>query len=126
MRTQIINVVIVLLLIVGVGVWMFNTFQQEALIEDKIERIEVYRTGASAAFQTITDKDKVENILECMNKTCAREEMSEEASYAAVDGNLILFGATDKYEVGIYQGSGTVGFVYNNTIIDSEFEPFLF
>jgi hypothetical protein len=121
---KIINVVIILLLIVGVGVWIFDAFKKEALIEDKVERIEVYQAGASAASQTITDKDKVETILECMNTTCDREEMSEVASYAAVDGKLILFGASDTYEVGIYQGSGTLDFVYDGTIIHSKFEPF--
>jgi hypothetical protein len=52
--------------------------------------------------------------------------MSEEASYAAVDGYLILFGATDTYEVGFYQGSGTVDFIYDGTIMASKIEPFPF
>lgn len=127
MLAKAINFVIILLLIVGVSIWIlgaFKPFQQEAIIEDEIERIEVYEAGASAASQTITDKEMVENILECMNNTCDREEMSPVASYSAVDGNLILFGANDNYEVGIYQGSGTVGFVYDGTIIDSELDPF--
>jgi hypothetical protein len=123
--TKIINVVIVLLLIVGVGVWMYDAFKKEALIKDKIERIEVHQAEASAASQTITDKDTVETILECMNKTCAREEMSPQASYAAVDGKLILFGASDTYEVGIYQGSGTVGFVTMAPLFIANLNPSL-
>ncbi|WP_077305172.1 hypothetical protein [Terribacillus halophilus] len=127
MLAKVINVVIVLLVLVGIGVWILSAlkpFQNEALIEDKIDRIEVYQAGASAASQTITDKDMIEDILECMNTTCDREEMSEVASYAAVDGSLLFFGTNDKYEVGIYQDRGTVSFVYDGTIIDSEFEPF--
>ncbi|QXE02250.1 hypothetical protein [Terribacillus sp. DMT04] len=126
MLAKLIKIVIVLLLIVGVGIWIFDAFKYEALIEDKIKRIEVYPAGASSASQTITNKDTVENILECMNKTCGREEMSEVASYADVDGRLILSGASNTYEVGIYQGSGTVDFVYDGTIMDSEMKPFSF
>jgi hypothetical protein len=66
MLAKIINVVIILLLIVGIGVWIYETFEDEALIEDKMERIEVYQAEATAASETITNKDMVETILACI------------------------------------------------------------
>ena len=126
MLAKTISFVVIFLLITGIVVWIlaaFEPFKQEAFIEDTIKKIEVYDAEATEVSETITDSDRVENILECIN-TCKREEMSPEASYSALDVTLILYGEEDNYEVGVWQGGSTVSFVYDATIIDSELEPF--
>ncbi|MEC0304046.1 hypothetical protein [Terribacillus saccharophilus] len=126
MFAKTINFIVIFLLITGIVVWIlaaFEPFKQEAFIEDTIKKIEVYDAQATEVSETITDIDRVKNILECIN-TCKREEMSPEASYSALDVTLILYGEEDNYEVGVWQGGSTVSFVYDATIIDSELEPF--
>lgn len=121
-----VSFVVFFLLVIGIAVWIFTVFEpfkQEAFIDDTIEKIEVYDAEATEPSETITDKGQVENIMKCMN-TCKREEMSPEASYSAFNATLILYGEKDDYEVGVWQNGSTVSFVYNTTIIDSEFEPF--
>lgn len=126
MFAKTINFIVIFLLITGIVVWIlaaFEPFKQEAFIEDTIKKIEVYDAQATEVSETITDIDRIENILECIN-TCKREEMSPEASYSALDVTLILYGEEDNYEVGVWQGGSTVSFMYDATIIDSELEPF--
>lgn len=126
MLARTISLLVSFLLLTGVTVWIFAAFEpfkQETFIEDTIEKIEVYEAEAAEPSETITDKKQIENILECIN-TCKREEMSPEASYSALDATLTLYGEEDDYEVGIWQGGSMVSFVYDGTIIGSEFEPF--
>ncbi|SDC89782.1 hypothetical protein SAMN05421663_10517 [Terribacillus halophilus] len=116
--------IIIFLLITGVVVWILASFNQEAIIEDKINRIEVYDADAAEPSATITDKNQVEDILECINE-CERKEMHETASYASFDETLILYGNENEYEVGIWQGGGAVSFVYGGMIITGNLESFL-
>ncbi|PAE15927.1 hypothetical protein CHH91_09775 [Virgibacillus sp. 7505] len=126
MLTKTIRFLIIFLLLTGVTVLIFaafKPFKQDALIEDTIRQIEVYAPEATKSSVTVTDKERIDSILKCIN-TCKREEMSPEASYQALDATLILYGAEDNYEVGVWQEGSTVSFVYDGTIIGSEFEPF--
>ncbi|MGG1593899.1 hypothetical protein [Terribacillus saccharophilus] len=126
MLAKTISFIVIFLLVIGVAVWIFAAFEpfkQEAFIEDTIEKIEVYDAEATEPSETITEKGQVESIVTCIN-TCKREEMSPEASYQAIDATLILYGEEENYEVGVWQGGSTVSFVYDATIIESEFEPF--
>lgn len=126
MLAKTIRFLIIFLLLTGVTVWIFaafKLFKQDALIEDNIGQIEVYAPEATKSSVTVTDKERIDYILKCIN-TCKRDEMNPEASYSALDGTLILYGEEDDYEIGIWQGGSTVSFVYDGAIIGSEFEPF--
>ncbi|PAD37764.1 hypothetical protein [Terribacillus sp. 7520-G] len=123
MIAKTISFIVICLLITGVVVWTFAAFDEKTVIKDKIERIEVYKAEAAEPSETITDKGYIEGLLKCINE-CEREEMSQEASYAAADVNLILYGEKADYEVGVWQQAGTVSFVYDAAIIDSDLEPF--
>ncbi|WP_366248777.1 hypothetical protein [Terribacillus aidingensis] len=126
MLANTIRFLIIFLLLTGVTVWIFaafKPFKQDALIEDTIRQIEVYVPEATNSSVTVTDKERVDYILKCIN-TCKRDEMRPEASYSAFDATVILYGEEDDYEIGIWQGGSTVSFVYDGTIIDSVFEPF--
>lgn len=92
-------------------------------MDDKIGRIEVYDANAAEPSVTITDKNQVKDILECINE-CERKKMHETASYAGFDATLILYGNENEYEVGIWQGGRAVSFVYGEMIIISNLESF--
>lgn len=120
------TILLLIIFLTGVTVWIFaafKPFKQDALIEDTIRQIEVYAPEATKSSVTVTDKERIDYIPICIN-TCKREEMSPEASYQALDATLILYGAEENYEVGVWQDGSTVSFVYDGTIIGSEFEPF--